>query len=409
MTRADPKEAARIETPAQWLDELGAALHMPFERAEAIREELAEHLRERIRDLELEGLDESAASSAAVKELGDAAAVARRFRHAERTPIRRRLMNLAVIGLAGAALVTSVVAINGGGQPERPGRAMVYEGQTNVDARPSIAVKPLKVEKGKLGEVLNKLGAEAAARTVVRWNALNECGMDGGDEVNFDAPMGDLASTVAAINEARGLNVNDVGALDYRVKDGVIEFAPRGLFDRRETVLVCYDIGDLIDSSIDLEQMCSVITSFVDPEAWRDNGGDLGSMQLVGRRMFVKAPPRMQDGVKWIMEQLAENQGAASVDAPDAAAAAAVPVEKNNLVYVSGLVQRPGPYNHPGQELTLRRVLIAASINPEAAEARIVRGPADQPEVVGQLRGAELFDPTGADFAIKPGDIVTVK
>lgn len=222
-------------------------------------------------------------------------------------------MNLAVIGLAGAALVTSVVAINDGGQPERPGRAMVYEGQTHVDARPSIAVKPLKVEKGKLGEVLNKLGAEAAARTVVRWNALNECGMDGGDEVNFDAPMGDLASTVAAINEARGLNVNDVGALDYRVKDGVIEFAPRGLFDRRETVLVCYDIGDLIDSGVDLEEMCGVITSFVDPEAWRDNGGDLGSMQLVGRRMFVKAPPRMQDGVKWIVEQLTEKERPAAM------------------------------------------------------------------------------------------------
>lgn len=385
-------------------------------------------------------------------------------------------MNLAVIGLAGAALVTSVVAINGG-QPEKPGRAMVYQSELQSDARPQIAVKPMRAEKAKLGEVLNKLGAEAAGRTVVRWNALNECGMDGGEEVNFDAPLGDLASTVAAINEARGLNANDVGALDYRVKDGVIEFAPRGVFDRRETVLVCYDIGDLIDADIDLEEMCGVITSFVDPEAWRDNGGDLGSMQIVGRRMFVKAPPRMQDGVRWIMEQLTDKErpeamidadlpgvvkayplkhaaapevlraimanqqiraidftsfvvdersnsiiGRASkpehrivqdaieaLDVERAPAAAGVSVQANNLVYISGLVARPGPYNHPGDELTLRRMLIAASIQPEATEARVVRGPAEQPMTIGTLRGAELFDPTGADFEIKPGDIVTVK
>lgn len=35
-----------------------------------------------------------------------------------------------------------------------------------------------------------------------------------------------------------------------------------------------------------------LITSFVDPEQWADNGGDLAFMKFVGGKLFVKAPPR---------------------------------------------------------------------------------------------------------------------
>lgn len=409
MKRGSTESPRRAETPAEWLAELGIALRMPYERAEAIREELAEHLRERVRDLELEGLDETAAASMAVKELGDAAAVARRFRNAERTPIRRRIMNLAVIGIAGAALVTSVVAITGGDQPTGSNRATMYQAVMDAGTQEPIAVQPLQVKNGKLEEVLAKLGAEAASRTVVRWSALNELGTDGGDAITFDAPLGDLASAVAAINEAMGRSPQgDPARLEFRVKDGVIEFGPRQMFDRRETVLVCYDIGDLIDAGIELDEMCGAITSFVDSTNWVNNGGDLGQMQVVGRRMFVRAPLRMQEGVQWIIEQLADKEQAAAAR-PEAGAAAALKTGESKLVYVSGLVARQGPYNHPGEDLTLRRVLIAASIKPDAVEAKIVRGPADRPETVGELPGADLFDPTGADFLIKPGDIVTVK
>lgn len=406
--RSRTNASGKPETPHAWLTALGEALHMPYERAEAIREELAEHLRERVRDLELEGLDEAAAARVAVRELGDAVVVARRFRNAERTPIRRMLMNLAVIGIAGAALVTSVVAISGGGQPAGSDRATMYQAVEAARSEPRIAVQPAQVKDGKLGEVLNKLGAEAGSRTVVRWSALNEFGMDGGDAITFDAPLGDLASAVAAINEALGRGPQgDPATIEFRVKDGVIEFGPRQMFDRRETVLVCYDIGDLIDGGIELDEMCGAITSFVDTTNWVNNGGDLGHMQVVGRRMFVKAPLRMQEGVRWIIEQLADKDQAAAQ--PEAGSAAAVESAQSNLVYVSGLVARPGPYNHPGEDLTLRRVLIAASIKPEAVEAKIVRGPADRPETVGELRGADLFDPAGADFVIRPGDMITVR
>ena len=43
-----------------------------------------------------------------------------------------------------------------------------------------------------------------------------------GEVLNFDAPLGDLASTVEAINEARGVNVNDGGALDYREPESAL-------------------------------------------------------------------------------------------------------------------------------------------------------------------------------------------
>jgi hypothetical protein len=214
---------------------------------------------------------------------------------------------------------------------------------------------------------------------------------------------------MSAINESRGVfDPSEAAAIEYRVKEGVIEFATRESFDRRESALVSYNITHLIESGVDLEEVRKAITSFVDPEEWEDNGGNLGTMMIVGNRMFVKAPPRMQEGVKWFIEQLAGQDGAPAA-AGERAPAAALPAERNNLVYVSGLVDRPGPYNHPGDELTLRRVLISASIKPDAEEATVVRGPAEQPMTIGTLRGADLFDPTGADFEIRPGDIVTVK
>ena len=70
-----------------------------------------------VRDQMLAGVSECDAVRTAVAELGDAAALARRFREAGKTPLRRTAMNLAVLGVAGAAMVTSLVAVGGGTRP----------------------------------------------------------------------------------------------------------------------------------------------------------------------------------------------------------------------------------------------------------------------------------------------------
>lgn len=389
MTRetTNAKSRQRAETPAEWLEELGGALRMPYERAEAIREELAEHLRERVRDLELGGMSEAAAASVAVRELGDAAAVARRFRNADKTPIRRRIMNLAVIGIAGAALVTSVVAMRGEDSVREDSPRLLLERAVTVMredpkseeahrlieravkaadsseraselrlriesaiaetdeagielvlvpelveaiSQPRVPVlkdlplvsmmfarqegktpktaEGVKLDEARLEDALKWLSAQAELTPVVRWRQLGEVGISADDRVSItlNGPA-DFSAVMASINESRGvLDAADSRAIDYRVRDGAIEFATRESFDRRESALVSYNISGLIESGVDLGELRQAITVFVHPESWEDNGGDLGTMMIVGNRLFVKAPPRMQEGVEWFIEQLAE-------------------------------------------------------------------------------------------------------
>src|SRR5437868_331163 len=83
----------RDDTVSAWLDVLCKLVRLPREQTESIRVELEEHLRERVRDLMVEGEPEDVATRRAIAELGDAAALADRFRRAEHTPRRRMLMN----------------------------------------------------------------------------------------------------------------------------------------------------------------------------------------------------------------------------------------------------------------------------------------------------------------------------
>ncbi|MBX3405785.1 MAG: hypothetical protein KF869_03385 [Phycisphaeraceae bacterium] len=362
MKRTIDPSRPRAESPAQWLDELAAALLLPFERSEAIREELAEHLRERIRDLQLEGLNETDASIAAVKELGDAAAVARRFRMAERTPHRRMLMNLAVIGIAGAALVTSVIALSAAptppATPSQPAQVMAPGAADSAQARldsalagvefaareiidfnsrrvrvehalrealplaielsaqldessgilstdPVLRLAPIKVQNEPLEAVLNAAAERAGVRAVVRWPLLEQIGIAPDDLVTLDIPAADLGAAMAAINDALGVfDRQHQRWLDCRVSNGIVEFAPRSFFDLREATVVRYDVAPLIDSGISIEDIRELIAQFVEPNNWADNGGDVAYMKHVGGRLFVKAPPRMHDSIKWYIEQL---------------------------------------------------------------------------------------------------------
>ena len=554
MTTAPTKRPA--ETPAAWLEELRGALHMPFERAEAIRDELAEHLRERIRDLELEGMDEAAAASAAVKELGDAAAVARRFQIAVRTPLRRRVMNLAVIGLAGAALMTSVIALRGEQSPSlEPANELLERAVTAMQKDPEspevqvlleqaasavdraerahelrlriesviasvdgngaevkvvpevvevatllgglkgkhqegpavwagdqpeqtgIRVPELNAVDGRVGDILERIAKEAKLTPHIRWAKFADVGMQAEDVVSIKFAGGDVAEAVMAINEARGIaEPTHEQFIDFRVNEDSIEFAPRAYFDSRENQVVCYDVGAVVDAGIELDKLAELFTSFVEPDHWTDNGGDLASYQIVGRRLFVKAPPRMQKGVKWFVERVAEQGGrrearrspiqqetrafaikhARAKDVLEAISAnqqirainfttfvadertntiigVATPIEHRiishaiealdvpaserkpaaaiepGVVYVNGLVSRPGQYAVPSGDFTVRRALVAAELKPEATRVMVLRGAVDDRRIVGELVGDVLKDPAGTDFTVRPGDLITVK
>lgn len=111
----------RRDAADAWLDRVTAMLRVPMAEREAIRAELNEHLRERIRDLMLSGAGEGAATSQAIGELGDAAMLARRYQEAIEPSSRRSLMHVGIATAATAALVFSGAALfQGGATPPAP-------------------------------------------------------------------------------------------------------------------------------------------------------------------------------------------------------------------------------------------------------------------------------------------------
>lgn len=108
------------DAASAWLDRVTAMLRVPASERDAIRAELNEHLRERIRDLMLAGASEHAATSQAISELGDAASLARRYQEAIEPSSRRSLMHVGLATAATAALVFSGAALVQNGGPSNP-------------------------------------------------------------------------------------------------------------------------------------------------------------------------------------------------------------------------------------------------------------------------------------------------
>jgi hypothetical protein len=95
--------------------------------------------------------------------------------------------------------------------------------------------------------------------------------------------------------------------------NGVLEIAPREFFDRRERTLVTYDLSGIISARQEtygeerekvVQEVQGLICNFVSAEDWRENGGELAQMSVVGDRLFVEAPARMHPQIKWILDQL---------------------------------------------------------------------------------------------------------
>jgi len=152
-------------------------------------------------------------------------------------------------------------------------------------------------------------------------------------QVNSDAQV-TVAMTNTTFPEAMkaiaGQVSGNAGAvLDYRVGEPTakgkssIRISTRLAFDKSETRLVSYDLSDIIAHRMATfkeerekitEEVSKLLCEFVSPEDWKNNGGELASLSVVGDHMFVSAPERMHPQVKWMLDQLASRAaGTASV------------------------------------------------------------------------------------------------
>ncbi|MEX2218206.1 MAG: permease prefix domain 1-containing protein [Phycisphaerales bacterium] len=311
---AAPREAA--DAVASWLRVLEPLLKLPDRERSAIVEELDSHLRERIRDQMLAGVPESQAVRAAIGELGDAALLARRFRAAGRSPLRRLAMNTLVLGVAGAALVTSIVAVRGPGVASNPA---VYQPEPAVmkgaDGSGKQVVDEIALQGATLEQALMQIAKGAGLKLFIHRDGPGNDGLEEDDSVTLLAHRASLERLFELINEKRSSSAK----IDFRVVGSTLEVASRAFFDRRDTQLVSFDIAPILNAGIEADRLIEAITSMVEMEHWEENGGETGRMTVVGERLFVSAPPRMWRQAAWMIEQLGGGQPGHEARGPERA------------------------------------------------------------------------------------------
>ena len=297
-----------------WLDVLCKLLRLPREQTDSIRVELEEHLRERVRDLMVEGEPEDAASRRAISELGDAAALADRFRRAEHAPRRRMLMNIAMLGMAGAAVVAGAVGVNRLANP--PGAGTQSPPQVRY-ASADVSEKTITLPADATMErFVQELGRVAGKGTHVYWEMIEAQGLARNTPIGV--PMANV-TVETALMLANERVIGSPEKIACRMTGDLLEVSTLHHFDKRDMTLVAYDLGAALvtmaparDKADVSEQLQHLITGVIDPEQWRENGGDLAELYTVGSKLFVKAPARFQPTVQWILAQLGSGKPAAA-------------------------------------------------------------------------------------------------
>lgn len=309
-------EAMPDDAVEAWLGLLVRLLDVPASEAEAIREELESHLRERVRDLVVSGQDEEDAVRCAVSELGDAAALASRYREVRAYPRRRLMMNLSVLGLIGGVVAVGLVAVT---QPGASVPVSVFEPPAPTQAEQAAMSRQVSAKRSSttLDDALSFIAESSGLALHAEWRALDEAGVNPETPVTLGGGEVTISAMIRLISEQIGGPAED--RLDVRVNDGTLRVATVTWFDQRETVLACYDLSGLA-SDVSADAVPEVIQKFVFPDGWLDNGGTTAKLHMVGNRMFVEAPTRYQARVEWFVEQLrTEGAGVMAGAAPGGA------------------------------------------------------------------------------------------
>ncbi|MFZ2874027.1 MAG: permease prefix domain 1-containing protein [Phycisphaerales bacterium] len=345
-----------------WLNVLAALMRGPRDEVDAVREELASHLRERVRDLMLSGASEADATSRAIAELGDAASLARRFQDAIVPSQRRSRMQIAVLTVSVAAAAFGGATLLGPAAPNTPDpsrtavRSLVTAAGVSALACPpergsgpvaiELAVVPslralpladtpatlmphalftppeddaLSIASGiqttpeptvTVGQLI-KLLESGGQPVAVRWDLLEQSGVS--RDQHFASPGGpcSAADLLAALNASQ----EHGDLLGLRLRNGTLVLATNEYFDRQETGLITFDLSPVIEhrraASIKEVDPAEIVTeakglveSLVFPDTWANNGGDRASSREFGARVFFEAPARYRPKIKWVLDQL---------------------------------------------------------------------------------------------------------
>lgn len=378
-----------------WLDDLENRLRLsPPDRA-AVRDELEQHARERVRDLALRGTGPDEAVRLALAELGDAAVLAARFHHARRRRRRRTMFNLTVAGAALAALGLSVATLtaNAPSAPP-PSDGRVYEPVASTD----LAEIRVGIEDGAtFAAFVDAVRERVDTPVFVQWNDLAEAG------IQPDTPLPHGFAPVSlptAFRLVTDQTIGGTGRVEYSVNE-LFEIGSRDYFDRHDRVLATHSITEVLATTdLSPERIAELLPRIVEPASWIEHGGSAADVQVANGTLFVNAPARIQKAVAWTLEQLA---------APPAGERAAAELDRER----TAPVLRVHPLSDaPAGEVAARinAALPGAATADERTNTVIVHAEADRGELLTAL--IDVLDrpaPAEPDARLDPGDEVFVE
>ena len=297
-----------------WLPIFTRLIKLPEAQQQAIRDEIEAHLRERIRDLMLGGMDENTALVQAISELGEAANLADRFTHAHTSQKRKRIMQLSLLGLATSTVVVGVIATSPG--ETKLIERSVYEPAAISDDLPdwfdtqSTTIDMDAVPLSSFIDWVSKLNDDM--NMVVHWQQLSSFGIEKDWEFTLQLPNETSPRQILdlAVQQING----DIGHAEiaWWHGDGLLEIGSHDHLMTVTTELAFFDVGDILqDASVvyTYDQarlaMLSLITTMVSPDHWQVNGGNYATLELVGNGLFINAPAEMHAKVQWILDELA--------------------------------------------------------------------------------------------------------
>lgn len=421
---AAPEGRAQVDAVSSWLDVMCGMMQGKSAERAAARAEIESHLRERVRDLMVSGLSEAESVRAAIAEVGDASELAGRFNSVRQSSYRRIAMNMAVIGVAGAAFVTSLVAVGTGGGSS--GGQQPEPSQVTASGLATPFSVPLREPKG-LGVVtvaptdtakslIERIATGAGLRVEIGFERI---GIDVNAPIGISAENEPAERVLDRLNEmlqSENLQQQRENEIGWRHRNGVLVVGSQAMLDRREIELVAYSISAVVDKEMvarhaeGLEPMSRasvarevssetklLVTTLVFPDSWQDNGGDLASVVGFGETLFVTAPKRFHPKIVWVLDQITEAEKAREVSGLVESTPRIVETRGQMLTLKEAnfggppvLTEIPlvqGFFSQPVDEATLDRCRQGASVHAEGDLVVLV--PADGSEPI-KVKGMRL-------------------
>ena len=292
-----------------------------------MRDELEDHLRSRVDDLLIAGQSEREAVRKAVEELGETVELARRFRAARATPIRRSIMHATLFAVAGAVVAAAVGTFTSPRPipPATPAAALVAQGEApapadtaaKTDGPRDIAsvVIPVDTENDiMMGELLEQTAEANGLRLYVAWGTLSEIGIQA-DTVLEDAPTKGVSLGRAIELFAPALGVDPDLPMDAFVENGLLYVSSAEDVAQHTRRTEKYDASGLVAGSeheeVAMRELVELIQNMVAPNGWVDLGGDEASINIAGTVLYVSGPARTHAKIDELLASLADDSAEA--------------------------------------------------------------------------------------------------